>query len=523
MERVSPQFVIEGLMRRGYPAHVAQGFVMNMMDESGLRPGINEAAPIVPGSRGGFGLYQLTGPRRTAYEQFASQRGVDPADANAQLDFLDYELKGPESRAAKSILSTRNPQEAAVAIARDFLRPASEHLQNRVARYSGADVAADTMAALGKGGGAVTPDQIAQSAQAQSTGMQEEKPKGLMGLFGNPDLMANLAIAFNSMRLNPDENLPAVLSAQMKERRSERKATAQQNRTLDYLRSLGTPQAMEAIRYAEGTGDIAGALKMATAAGPKPSEAEQKIDRIVSDYGVDRKTAVGIVDGVIVTSRDPITNQVQLVNKATGEIVGRPSGRAGQITETPLAPVEASETFEDANVGGALGLRGFGASVLNTVTDAVGLGQWADETGKAQQALQNLSARTMLGLSAEFPGRPSNLTRERIEAMTVMPGEITTGPDKALNKTREMRKLLEQSYAAASAAASGQGGYAPAQVTQARQNIGQIESLLADYIALEEALVKGFGEAQPVTQTGAGRASGNVSIGGKNIPWKIKE
>jgi hypothetical protein len=133
----------------------------------------------------------------------------------------------------------------------------------------GTEVAADTMAALGKGGGAVTPDQIAQSAQAQSTGMQEEQqPRGLLGgLFGNPDLMANLAIAFNSMRLNPDPNLPQVLSAQMKERRGQRQATAQKNRTLDYLRSLGTPQAMEAIRYAEGTGDIAGALKVATAAG----------------------------------------------------------------------------------------------------------------------------------------------------------------------------------------------------------------------------------------------------------------
>lgn len=267
MEPVSPQFIIQGLIQRGYPPHVAQGFVMNMMDESGLRPGINEAAPIVPGSRGGFGLYQLTGPRRTAYEQFAAQRGVNPADVDAQLDFLDYEMRGPESRAAKSILSTRNPQEAAVAIARDFLRPASEHLQNRVARYSGADVAADTMAALGKGGGAVTPDQIAQGAQAQSTGMQDEqRPRGLLGnLFGNPDTMANLALAFNSMRLNPDPNLGAVLTAQMKERRDERKATAKQNRTLEYLRSLGTPQAMQAIRYAEGTGDIAGALKMATA------------------------------------------------------------------------------------------------------------------------------------------------------------------------------------------------------------------------------------------------------------------
>lgn len=264
MEQVSPQFVIEGLMRRGYPAHVAQGFVMNMMDESGLRPGINEAAPIVPGSRGGFGLYQLTGPRRTAYEQFAAQRGVNPADANAQLDFLDYEMKGPESRAAKSILSTSNPQEAAVAIARDFLRPASEHLQNRVARYSGADVAADTMAALGKGGGAVTPDQIAQSAQAQSTGMQEEQqPRGLLGgLFGNPDLMANLAIAFNSMRLNPDPNLPQVLSAQMKQRRDERKSKQELNKTVAMLESIGAdPRLIELAKAGYAKEAIAQAYK----------------------------------------------------------------------------------------------------------------------------------------------------------------------------------------------------------------------------------------------------------------------
>ncbi len=48
-------------------------FVMNFKDESGLDPGINEANPIVPGSRGGYGLYQLTGPRRKAYEAFAQQ------------------------------------------------------------------------------------------------------------------------------------------------------------------------------------------------------------------------------------------------------------------------------------------------------------------------------------------------------------------------------------------------------------------------------------------------------------------
>jgi hypothetical protein len=66
------QQLIQGLMARGFPRHIAVGMVANMRAESGLNPGINEIAPLVPGSRGGFGLYQVTGPRRRQYEAFAS-------------------------------------------------------------------------------------------------------------------------------------------------------------------------------------------------------------------------------------------------------------------------------------------------------------------------------------------------------------------------------------------------------------------------------------------------------------------
>lgn len=139
-----------GMIERGLPEHVADGFLMNFQDESGLNPGINEQNPTVPGSRGGFGLYQLTGPRRVAYEQFAQQRGVSPADPDAQLDFLMTELQGPESRAAQSIMAAPDAGTAAAAIARDFLRPAPEHLQRRVAQYTGGQgVSASSM-----GGGA---------------------------------------------------------------------------------------------------------------------------------------------------------------------------------------------------------------------------------------------------------------------------------------------------------------------------------------------------------------------------------
>ena len=133
-----------GLIERGLPPHVADGFLMNFQDESGLDPGINEREPLVPGSRGGFGLYQLTGPRRVAYEQYAQERGVDVADPNAQLDFLMTELAGPEKRAAQSIMAAPDASSAAIAIARDFLRPAPENLERRVARYAGQPGLQDT-------------------------------------------------------------------------------------------------------------------------------------------------------------------------------------------------------------------------------------------------------------------------------------------------------------------------------------------------------------------------------------------
>jgi hypothetical protein len=126
----------EGLVARGLPEHVADAFVMNFQDESGLNPGINEAAPIVPGSRGGFGLAQWTGPRRKALEAFAAERGVPVSDTDAQLDFLMTELQGPEAGAFEAIMGAPDKGSAAAAIVNQFLRPAEEHRARRVARYT---------------------------------------------------------------------------------------------------------------------------------------------------------------------------------------------------------------------------------------------------------------------------------------------------------------------------------------------------------------------------------------------------
>jgi len=63
--------IYTGLKSRGISDVAAQGIMTAFRDESNFDAGVNEKNPTVPGSRGGFGLYQLTGPRRVAYEKFA--------------------------------------------------------------------------------------------------------------------------------------------------------------------------------------------------------------------------------------------------------------------------------------------------------------------------------------------------------------------------------------------------------------------------------------------------------------------
>lgn len=134
---ISKDYLVNGLVERGLPRHVAQAFAVNFQDESGLDPGINEHSPLVPGSRGGFGLSQWTGPRRRALERFATDRGTDVSDPDMQMDFLMYELNGPERRAFDRMMATNTPSQAAVSIVNDFLRPHETHRARRASRYAG--------------------------------------------------------------------------------------------------------------------------------------------------------------------------------------------------------------------------------------------------------------------------------------------------------------------------------------------------------------------------------------------------
>lgn len=142
MSSLSPEFVISGLVKRGVPLHVAQGVTARLNGESGLNPGINEINPVVPGSRGGFGLAQWTGPRRRQLEAFAADRGVPVSDPDMQLDFLMWENANTEAGAWEKVMQATDAVDAAERFTVHWERPSKPHLGATLAtarKYAGID------------------------------------------------------------------------------------------------------------------------------------------------------------------------------------------------------------------------------------------------------------------------------------------------------------------------------------------------------------------------------------------------
>jgi hypothetical protein len=129
---VDPSQIIQGYIARGVPPAAAIGLAANNGIESNYNPGINEIAPIVPGSRGGYGINQWTGPRRRAYEAYAQERGSALDNLDTQLDFTLHELDTTERGARDAIYSAQDPETAARLVSEKFLRPGIPHLDRRI-------------------------------------------------------------------------------------------------------------------------------------------------------------------------------------------------------------------------------------------------------------------------------------------------------------------------------------------------------------------------------------------------------
>ncbi len=116
----------------GLTPEQAAGIVGHLGHESGLE-GINERHPLVPGSRGGFGWAQWTGPRRVDFENWARERNLDPASDEANYGYLVHDLTINHPGILAALRGARNVTEAVQAFM-PFEAPGKVALGDRVAK-----------------------------------------------------------------------------------------------------------------------------------------------------------------------------------------------------------------------------------------------------------------------------------------------------------------------------------------------------------------------------------------------------
>ena len=128
------------LKEANYSDEAAAGVMGNIYGESGFDPSVVEH-----GSGIGFGLCQWSYGRRTQLENFARSRGVDPSDADLQIEFLLAELQpggGADGYASYQFAGHENDrniwmtsssiEETTTAFCRGFERPGNPRNQVRI-------------------------------------------------------------------------------------------------------------------------------------------------------------------------------------------------------------------------------------------------------------------------------------------------------------------------------------------------------------------------------------------------------
>lgn len=393
--------VLNGLLQRGIPAHIAQGIVTGMKAESGLNPGINEIKPLVPGSRGGYGLNQWTGPRRVAYENFAKSRGAPLDDLATQLDFTMTELQGPESRAWAALQGAKTPEEAARLYETQFLRPGIPH-----------------------GGRRETLSTSGLLSEAPMDEPQQGPLGGLLGIKRDTSKINDLGLAL--MALSSPRAAPAFMEMakgrreEAAGRRKEQQQAQQAGRTIEWLSSQ--PGGAQFAALADALGPQAAVQAyMQAKKGQDPTALQQNVEWLMGQ-GMGRDEAIAAARGGTSVNVNTGPNTSKFVEESDKAAAARFDGyiaegsKAGQLMGDLQALAQLGtqiETGAGAQVMAALGpyaeaagvkIEGLGpAQAYKAITDrlapmmrAPGSGATSDYEGR-----QFLNSLPSLGRTSE--------------------------------------------------------------------------------------------------------------------------
>ncbi len=119
---IAPRMVRDLMRDFALSAEDGAAIAGNAGHESGGFRFMQEIKPVVPGSRGGFGWFMWTGPRRVAFEKFCAAHKLDPRSYEANYGFLGVELRGSEKAAIPAIRKASGLYNKVVAFEKSFER-----------------------------------------------------------------------------------------------------------------------------------------------------------------------------------------------------------------------------------------------------------------------------------------------------------------------------------------------------------------------------------------------------------------
>jgi len=184
----------------GLKPEQSAGVVGNLAHESGNFRSLQEIRPTVPGSRGGYGYAQWTGPRRVAFENWSKENGLDPTSYAANYGFLKHELTNTgEGKVLNALKAAPDVGTATQVFSDQFLRPGVPAMGSRMKyaqQYLGGGASpAQAPVQVAQAGGPATdaPAPGATQAQFNVPGAQQA-PAGnsrLAAALADPWLMRN--------------------------------------------------------------------------------------------------------------------------------------------------------------------------------------------------------------------------------------------------------------------------------------------------------------------------------------------
>lgn len=94
---------------------------------------LQEIKPVVSGSRGGYGWYMWTGPRRLEYEAYCTRNNFDPSADLSNYKFHFLELKGPERHTIDAVASANTLADKVRAFEDAYERAGVKNYADRIA------------------------------------------------------------------------------------------------------------------------------------------------------------------------------------------------------------------------------------------------------------------------------------------------------------------------------------------------------------------------------------------------------